>query len=70
MKVIGVMQKPTLKVVKAEDGHERAVIKIELVVEYDDEIWAYLGANAGDSFAATLAKMQREMFDKKTGEVR
>lgn len=74
MKCEAIITKPALKIVIEKQGHgvveERKVIKAELLIEYSDEVWQYLGENAGDVFAATLTKVQREMFDRKTGEVR
>jgi hypothetical protein len=70
MKVIGVMQKPTLKVVKTEDGAERPVIKIELVVPYTEENWSFVGMYAGSPLSVFAEPSQYSMFDSQTGEIK
>lgn len=69
MKVVGVIQKPTLKVVKVGD-YEKPVIKVELVIPWTEESWAFVGLNAGYALNIALTPSQVEMFDDVTGEIK
>jgi hypothetical protein len=63
------MNKPTLKIVKTEGGYERPVIRIETVIPYTEDNWAFVGANAGVALAINAEQSQRDMFDRETGEI-
>lgn len=68
MKLLTVLEKPTLKTVKIGET-TRPMIEVRLSMPYTSDAWAYVGAHAGEALNATFEPAQRDMFDPETGEV-